>query len=333
MNIPIGYKFAFVALDNAGVDRNLHGELQLADGAWIVFGPPFELEDYWREWLGTIQVEQLGRASLSIIATAPSNAPNVLDAENESLRERVVSFLYSLFLLEVFHQDGGLIVTGANVNGVISVRQVSKLESHYRPLGVLPLRIDLPWLQNAYAITTGILDVHAVQGSHQRLRRGFRAWVSAMQEYNGEERLHQFVRAVEAIIKPEVGRSRALFVHRGQLFAGNSDTAKVRLGELYDLRGASEHMNPFEPILADYPEAQWEMIALRRSFQAQILASRVYQRIFTDANLQTTFSSDALIQQFWTEQWAVQAGAWGAPVDLDTVADQRFRNNVAERHL
>jgi hypothetical protein len=152
-----------------------------------------------------------------------------------------------------------------------------------------------------------------------------------MRERNGEERVHQFVRAVGAIIKPEVGRSRALFVHRGQVFAGNSDTAKVRLGELYDLRGASEHMNPFETILADYPEAQREMIALRRSFQAQVLASQVYKRIFADANLQNAFSSDALLQQFWTEPWAVQAGAWGAPVDLDAVAEQRFRNNVAER--
>jgi hypothetical protein len=330
-NVPVGHKFSAVALDNVGVERDLLGEIRLGDDTWAVFGAPFDLDDHWREWLGSLQIEHLRRASLTIVATAPSNAVDVLDAENESLSQRALSLFYSLFLVEVFHFDGGLIISGANRRGDVSVRQVSTLVQFYRPAGVLPFRIDRPWLQNAYAIAEGMLAAHAEKASHHRLKKGFRAWVGAMQENYEDDRLHQFVRAVESMVKPQVGRSKAQFVHRGQVFAGNSQGAKSVLGELYELRGAAEHMNPFDDILLNYPAAQREQIALRRAFQAQVLASRIYQRIFTDANLRTTFSSDDLIERFWADCWAAQIAAWGIPVDLDAVADQRFRNDLIPR--
>lgn len=328
VDIPTGHKFAFVALDNAGVAREMQGEIQLGPGICIAFGAPLDLQDHWREWLGSLQVEQLGRSNLTILATAASNNVRILDAENQSLRERALSVFYALSLVDVYYQDGGLIVGGANVDGEISIRQVSKLEPFYLPKSVLPHRINPPWLQDAYATAMGMLATHTPGHSHQRLRRGFRAWVSAMQEYNGEDRVHQFVRAVEALIKPEVGRSRAQFVHRGQVFAGNSDGARKRLGELYDLRGAAERMNRLDVILAEYPEAEREAIALRRSFQAQVLASDVYHRIFANGNLQAMFRSDDCIEQFWAEPWADQVAGWDNPIDLDAIEAQRFRNNM-----
>jgi hypothetical protein len=323
--IPEGHKFACVVLDNAGVDRALRDDVCLGDGIWAVFGPPFELDNHWSDWLGSLQIERLRRGSLTIVATARSNALQVLDAENEALRERVIGLFYSILLVEVFHQDGGLIIGGANVDGNVSVRQVSFLEPHYRPAGVVPLRIDLRWLQDAYTIAVGMDAVHSPRGSHQRLRRGFHAWVRGIQEYNGEERVHQFVRSVEATIHPEVGRSRAQFMHRGQLFAGNTETARARLGELYDLRGAAEHMNLLDSVLGDYREAERETIGLRRAFQAQVLASDVYRRVFANAHFHAVFQSDDSIARFWDEPWARQVAAWGNPIDLDAVAARRFR--------
>jgi hypothetical protein len=328
--IQHGHKFACVALSNAGVDRVLREEVRLGGDVWAVFGPPFRLDDHWREWMGTVQLEHLERASLTIIATAPSNALDVLDAENESLRQRVLGMFYALHLVEIFHYDGGLTITGANTNGSVSVRQVSILEHYFRPPGVLPIRIDIRWLEDAYAIANGMQVVHrAGVDHHQRLRRGFRAWIGAMQEYNGDDRVHQFVRAVEATVKPEAGRSRAQFVHRGQLFAGNSLPMRERLGELYDLRGGAEHMNPLDSSLLNYPEAQREVIGLQRSFQAQILASTVYRRILSNPELHATFTSDEHIARFWAEPWATQVAEWGDSIDLDAVADRRFRNELA----
>jgi hypothetical protein len=231
--------------------------------------------------------------------------------------------------VNVFHYEAGLLITGANVDGEVAIRQVSTLEPFYRPPGVMPERIDAGWLQSAFAIAEGMQAVHAMPGTHQRLRRGFHAWIRAMQESNGEDRLHQFVRAVEAVIKPEVGRSKNQFMHRGQVFVGNAQHARERLGELYDLRGAAEHMNPLSLVLAGYPEAEWETIGIKRSYQSQVLASHVYERIFTDADSQITFSSDERIDEFWAKAWDVQIAAWGVPIDLDAVAGGRFRNDLA----
>jgi hypothetical protein len=95
-------------------------------------------------------------------------------------------------------------------------------------------------------------------------------------EFYGDDRLHQFVRAVEGVIKPTIGQSRRQFVHRGQVFAGNSETARTLLGELYDLRGLAEHLHRFDAGLAAHPQRDRESISLRRAYQAQLLASHVY---------------------------------------------------------
>lgn len=326
-SVPIGFKFACVALNNAGIDRNLQGEMRLGEDTWAVFGPPFQLDDHWREWMGSVQLEHLERASLTIIVAMPSNTPNILDGENRLLRERVLSLFYSLLLVEVFRQEGGLILTGASPDGKIAVRQVSMLESHYRPPGVPPLQVDRGWLEETCQIASGMQAIHATK-THQRLKRGFRAWVRAVQEYDGEGRLHQFVRAVEATTKPDVGRSKAQFTHRGQLFAGNSQSARDLLGELYDLRGAAEHMNTLDSILGAY-KAQREEIGLRRSFQAQVLASNVYRRVFANALLHPIFSTDEQIDRLWDKPWGKQVDIWGKAIDLEAIATQRFRFDLA----
>ena len=69
-DIPLGHKFAFITLDNAGIDRNLRGEIHLGGGTWAVFGAPFNLHNHWREWLGSLQVEHLDRASLTIVGSS-----------------------------------------------------------------------------------------------------------------------------------------------------------------------------------------------------------------------------------------------------------------------
>ena len=98
--------------------------------------------------------------------------------------------------------------------------------------------------------------------------------VAGMMEYHGDERLHQFIRAVEAVVMPPKGKGTALFAHRSQLFAGTSAPVKPLLKELYELRNSAEHHSLFTQILVSYPQVQHERIALERTFQAQVLVLR-----------------------------------------------------------
>jgi hypothetical protein len=322
--LPVGHKFSCVALANAGVVRELRTLVDLGDGLWILFEPPFEFEAHWREWLGTVRVEHLSRANLVVLAHHASATVEVMDAENEALTKKCFTLLYALFLAEVFHHDGGLILSGANVDGTVNVRHVANLETLYRPNGVSTARIDAALIQRASTIASGMRAVHVPGGHSRRLHRGFRAWIQGAMEFYGDNRLHQFVRAVEGVIKPAIGQSRRQFVHRGQVLAGNSGAVPTLLGELYDLRGLAEHLHLFDSVLAAHPSHERQSVALRRAYQAQLLASHVYERIFSNPRLHTTFGTDAAIDAFWAQTWAQQTQEWGQPVDLEAAATARF---------
>ncbi len=322
--LAVSHKFACVALENASLDRTLHDPIDLGDGMWILFESPFALDSAWTEWLGSIRARDLEHTNLALVAHTHSQTPGVLDHENESLRESVLCLLYGLFLTEVFHHDGGMVLTGANVDGTVSIRQVSHLETLYRPNRVRIARLDRESLLTAACTAAGMRAVHAGHGHHERLRKGFHAWLRGLMEYHGEERLHQFIRAVEALVIPPIGRSTSSFAHRCQLFAGNSAPVVALLRELYELRNAAEHHNGFNRVLTAYPPGDHERVALRRSYQSQVLACDAYRRIFLDPLLQAQFANDSDIATFWSLPWAQQVRSWGAAVDLDAVATARM---------
>ncbi len=186
--LPVNHKFTCVALENVSVDRTLRDPIDLGDGIWILFEPPFPLDHAWREWLGSIRAQNYERTNLALIAHAHSARPVVLDHANEALRQPVLSLCYALFLIDVFHHDGGLIISGANVDGTVNIRQVAHLETLYRPNGVRIARLDRASLLTAVCVAAGMRVVHAGHGHHERLRKGFHAWLRGVMEYNGEER-------------------------------------------------------------------------------------------------------------------------------------------------
>jgi hypothetical protein len=79
-------------------------------------------------------------------------------------------------MAEVFTMSSGLVLSGANTGGDVSVRQVSDLDPHIRPNGVHVRRISVLTLQRAANIAAGLRAIHSLP-QHERLRNGFRAWL------------------------------------------------------------------------------------------------------------------------------------------------------------
>src|SRR2546430_2456237 len=69
------------------------------------------------------------------------------------------------------------------------------------------------------------------QENWPRLRRGLRALFTATQTRNDDgDRLHQLVRAVETLVKPEIGKTRNQFAHRiSQTFTLANDETRAIL--------------------------------------------------------------------------------------------------------
>jgi hypothetical protein len=87
-------------------------------------------------------------------------------------------------------------------------------------------------------------------------------------------------------------------------------------------------MNPLDSGLTEYPESDRYAVGLERSFQAQVLASDVYRRIFRSPDLISLFSCDDQIEAFWSKPWAEWVATWGPPFDLDAATRIGFQRNL-----
>jgi hypothetical protein len=314
--IPQRDKFACAAVQNAGVSQEVRGEIELAPGFWCVDHLPFELGDFWADQLGTARVTQIQRSNLLIFSVAASQQPGVLDAENETLLQRVQRTFYALLLQLVFHHDGVEIFSGARVNDNCDIRTVTNLRDHLRPPLARVSQISREHLINAAAAEVGIGAYLVRTGGADRLWHGFHALQRGFLEIWGDERLHQFVRSIEAVLNLRAGQSRTLFAHRAQLFSGRSNDNRDWLFELYDLRSATEHMKDYRRFLQRHPEDQREHIASLRAYEAQVLACHIYFRLAQSPALRARFGDDANLEQFWQMREGEQQREWGATFNI-----------------
>lgn len=142
----------------------------------------------------------------------------------------------------------------------------------------------------------------------------------------GEERLHQFVRAIEALIKPEEGKTTKQFAYRTQTFVRSGSTLAEDLKEIFKLRCAAVHLNEFEGVLDGYPACDRERIAALRVFQAESIAHTAYARILGKPDLLQNFIDDNSINAFWQgPDDRTRRQSWGEPLDLAAEETDHFR--------
>ncbi|HXF05942.1 MAG TPA: hypothetical protein VNM72_11080 [Blastocatellia bacterium] len=318
--IPKGTRFACLALEGASLANGLPEQLDLKDGLWALLRPPFEMAEHWQEWLGSIQARHFSNSNFLLFGTHPVDQMGVSDRE---LRDKVMSLFYAILMHGVPHYDAALLLTGENWSGTINVQSVTTPYRYYRAAKVLPARIDENTLMSAAIAAAGLRTIYASKQDYRRLKKGFEAWTRGMREGVGIYRLHQFVRAIEAVVKPSTRQTRRRFVQRCQLFAGRSDQIRNLLGELYDLRSYAEHMNDYQAVLGRYGP-KWETIGSKRAYQAELLASHVYLRILKEDGLRSIFISDESIDQFWRKHDDERVRVWGEAIDLETEVRARF---------
>ena len=76
--------------------------------------------------------------------------------------------------------------------------------------------------------------------------RGLNTLFKGLKEKTSQDRLHQFVRSLEALILPDKGNTNKQFVYRCQTFARAGDDTHNLLLEAYAMRSDTEHLNPWD---------------------------------------------------------------------------------------
>ena len=319
MHIAPGEKFACFAFTFNGVADNVPEELQLGPRLWAVRKLDFDVARHREEWMGSIKLEALRDANFALYATMPSSKPKSLDEENQ-LVETLNYVLYGILLQGVPAYGRGFSLTGADVAGEINLRQCSDLKDYRPSFGMPPFRLGVDELRRAAGLIDRLRGVDTGGADWGRLRRGLKVLFDGTLMPNKDgDRLHQFVRAVEALVKPEPEKTRSQFAHRiSQTFTLANDETRAILLQLFDLRSYVEHMHWVIDAL-EGEEARRIATVNRGTRQIDVLARASLLRVMQSDALMDAFRSDATIDAFWRMGDDERVGLWGQRLDIRTV--------------
>ncbi|MGA2965070.1 MAG: hypothetical protein ABSD64_02590 [Terriglobales bacterium] len=318
-------KFAILAIHNVRV--NVLSDLILPDKTRVFNSFPFTIEDHWRDWLGTIQFNQLKDCNLSFVRTATEGWPDgqlsiyggTVDMELLSQVDRVFAMLR---LLGTIEYENAFVLAGYVENELPTCRHFGKCEKFKITRGCLPWAFSEEDLHTATALreTYTLLLKNTTDIQKCRLSRGFYALSAAFKQYYASDRLHGFIRALEALILPDRGSTEKQFMSRCALFAGPKSveqSIRTILQEAYRMRCDIEHMHDWDrSIPTTYANSDREDVALWRTRQMEELASTAYRKILSDKALLPNFHDDATIEAFWKKTEDEIRAAFGNFCDI-----------------
>lgn len=326
--IPDDCKFSMLAIHSVRADISKDGII-LPDGTLVLTSIPLEIDVRWKEWLGSTTVKQLGGCNVVFlrIATTGWSADSlpIMDEVNEQLGRELHSLFAALRLLGQIEYDGAFQFDGYLKDGQSDLRSYSKLEQYRNTGGYFPWLIREADLRNAFEVHQGRTELarRYPDGARWRVWRGYHALNTGLQSTYGSDRLHNFIRALEALILPEPGKTEKQFVARCLTFgAPKSKEATVRtaLQEAYRMRSDVEHVHEWDrSLVAVYGATDCSDIALLRTRQMEMLACWAYTQIFSNPLLQSHFDTDTTIDAFWRLPETDIRAAFGASCDTSTL--------------
>ena len=312
--------FALVAASDAYTDLS-EQRFQLSDGTWIMPRLPVADEyGIWGKWLGSIRLDRLKRANLVLLVEETSDTPYIIGGEHLRLGERV-GVLFDLLHLGVgiktFQTEAAERLGGSSVHGVPEIRSVESMRRFHSTHESPSIPITRDWLEHCLVLCSGYAEMEADKTQFRRIIRGLNTLFKGKEEETGQERLHQFVRSLEALILPKPGKTERQFVHRCQTFARAGEDTRTLLLDAFSMRSAAEHLNRWDEAEAaqSYPPGERETVCWQRSLEMERLACDAYSRILRNSALRDHFRTDDAIAKFWSLQDGQRCQIWGPPLD------------------
>ncbi len=317
--IPSGEKFSVIAV--VSCDSEVTADVSLPDGATVSPGTARLLDDWWRSQLGDIRFDELQRrCNLVLIHHQRSETLALWDHENTELYEEAFRLFCLLQLFGVPQYDRAFALNGSVEGERINVIQVGEIDRFYTTAGSSRSPVTVQALSAAADVSGIWREVIDVGQDFARIRRGLAVLLDGLRQSFGQERLHQYVRAIEAAILPEQGKTRRQFISRCQTFAGADSEIAATLGEAFDMRSAVEHVHEWDRALVSHPASDREPLAMKRTRQIEFLACAIYRRILTVPVLREHFRSDDSIGTYWSQSDECRRAAWGETLDIRGVS-------------
>jgi hypothetical protein len=311
--IADGEKYALLGLSVKVMAPNV-AELDLAPNFQVIEGANFKVPDEWREWLGSIRVEEVEACDLFIAAKLKSATPDVLDGENIQLNNRVWGFYRGLLLSSTFataHKP--VILSGSCRDGEVGLRQLQDLDvpvpNDFRPYpDVAP-----DDFRQAATIAERLERIAATrQGSNRwRFNRVLHLYAQTRTEQDILERIHQYTRCVDGFVTTGPGQGRKEFKSRTELFIGPRH--HELMGEIYDVRSSVEHLH--EDRYLDPLSRATQIDLTKKEAVVEHIARTALARIVHNDALWQHFTNKTALTAFWALTAAERQAIWGQPID------------------
>ena len=292
----------FVAIALVGTTSHLTDFVRVDEGIFFCPRAPFQVDSKWREWIGTLRASEFEKANLVLLASMPSGVPQVLDHENQELERTVLKLWYSVLILGVPSYRGMNVASGCRVGEETQIRQLSRLPTFYYNAKSLPLALDSKSANEAGRIFGVLKRVYEQSDLFRQLRRGLKSFQRATSEEQDYDRLHGFVRSLDAIVMTEKGRGRKQFVDRCRSFARVDSTLDETLGLMYDLRSRVEHQADWDDLFPGANQEDRLRHANLVTRQAEALARTALHVILQDQSLINLFQKTEAIMAMWASK-------------------------------
>jgi hypothetical protein len=274
----------------------------------------FSIPSNWRDWLGSIRAREVESCNLFLFSKQPSATPEILDAENERLKQRAWNFYVGLLLAGTFapaHRP--VMPTGVRRDGKIDIRQQHDLDPSVPCIFMPYPPVLAAHIQTAAQLgeKLGALATAPLPDGRWRLNRSLHVYTEARTTSDILDRLHQYSRCIDGLILPDAGKTRQQFRSRTELFIGPCH--QDLMGEIYDVRSAVEHLH--ENRYLDGFDRDTRLDLVKKEAVVEHIARTALARIIGDSTLWPHFANTPALAKFWALAPTERQKAWGAAID------------------
>jgi hypothetical protein len=331
----------FCCLALGGPRLEVDGTHSLLPGLAVSSSAMLDLDETWVKWLGTLQAGAFRDSSLFILA----ERQHLFAGGDAGVRLRIeqrARLLHNIFVLKGCGYNHNMLMVGGNVgaSGSLHMGPITQgLTPSFRPNFRAAKKISAADLVDATNMLTSLEHIYrfAPDRPYRRLRKGFNLWHQGARETDLNERLHFFLRAVEAIIRPTIAFKRrkkskkapwrqvtSTFIKRGERLIGGSTQNARLLRELYAIRSSIEHVQDILPRVRRIRSMDAEKTYQFRVLQCEVFASAVYSKILTNLQLREQLRSEQGVEGFWNCGPGRFNDLWGEKLNLQSAAWDEF---------
>jgi len=313
-----GSKFAFLLISNVYTALP-PSVVRLANGAWVLNKYPAAADLHWERMVGEIRFREITEANL-ILARVTEGQPYILTQADHDAGEELAQLHAFLQLGGVAEHHAANLAVGSVDSEICRIRQLSSIAQYHQSKGYVRAPVTIDRLEQADSLARIVRSLNFSSIKFGRFGRGLYHLQEGLRQNSGQERLHRFTRALEALVLPETGKTRRQFIQRCQLPALASPEAQAALGQIYEMRSDAEHVHDWDRSLQNVAPENAEDVGSWRTRQMEALACFAYTHVLTNSQLHPYFKNDAQLSVFWNKLTdAERFKLWGERFDLSTV--------------